>query len=155
MFEFIPYTEHPNQFINPTKPIPMLNFSQLKLNPASLVTKTESSTSNEQNIDDKPSSTESNQAYDDSHLNRRSNIGDDYDDEPLLKLFGCNNSAIPRAGNNQMDDSHQYIHQNHLNFHRQHSQLRRTNKGQHDEINSIPLRRLPYHPNQKWIQQLM
>lgn len=102
------------------------------------------STSNEEYSGEETSSTEINDANVDSNLNRRLNIDDS--DDISLKLFGCNNTDVSRADKIPKIESRQQL--NHLNFHRQLSQLRRTNTGQH-EMNAIPLRRLPYQLHRK------
>lgn len=100
------------------------------------------STRNEQYSGEEPSSTELNEANDDDdyNLNRRLNIDDSAD-----PLFGCKNSVVSHAENIRKIPRHQL---NHINFHRQPSQLQRTNTAQHN-ISAIPLRRLPYQPHQK------
>lgn len=116
------------------------------LNPTNLLSDLDKSTSNEQSGEE-PSSTTANETKQDINLNRRLNIDDE---EPSSSLFGCNSSVLSRQPNSQ---TRQELNQNHLYFHRQlSSPLRRSNGEkimQQHEMNSIPLRRLPYQLHRK------
>lgn len=119
--------------------MPMLNIQPTKYNPTNNLYDPDKSTSIEENSGEEQFSTDD--ANDDNNLNRRLNIDDN--DDLSLKLFGCNNTVLSRTGKLPKIES-----QPQLRSHRQHSQLRQTNIGQH-EINSIPLRRLQYQPHRK------
>lgn len=115
------------------------------LNPTNLLSDADIPSSNEESSsNEEASSTEMNDTKNENNLNRRVNI----DGDPSPNLFECNNSVSSRTG---IISNTQQLNQKNLKVQPQISQFRRTNTGKnmsHREINSIPLRRLPYHPHQ-------
>lgn len=109
-----------------SNPASMLTLLQSKLSPTNQSSDPDRSTSIEQSSGEEPSSTEENEANGDNNLNRRSNIDD-----------SCNKGKLPKT------NSRRPLNPNHLNFHRQLSQFRRTDTGE-VETNSIPVRRLQH-----------
>lgn len=127
----------------------MPTFPQSKLYPA---------ISNKQNGDEEPSSTQHTVIEGGNNLNRRLNIDEEnegdrhnYHDEQSLNSIGCLNPTVSHDRHLQsMKFPLQTLAPKHLDFHRQTMQLRRIDKALPAvDINSVPLRRLPYQPQHK------
>ncbi|KAJ6645306.1 hypothetical protein Bhyg_00510 [Pseudolycoriella hygida] len=150
VFEFVPiYDDNLNPIIIPLKPIPVPTFPPTKSIPSVNYSASDRFTSYEDISDEDTFSAERNEEEkDDKNLSRRLNADDD--NNLSLESLGCKN--YPRTAKVPQKESHKQLNSNQLNFHRQLSQLRRPTRS--NELHPIPLRKLPFSPQQKGYKKL-